>query len=66
VKEYDIEKRKPYYDKAQQLVSDYLPYIYLVNPYSLQAVRNCFDPIEYSALGGAFWNLEQIKNTCDQ
>ncbi|MGK7933429.1 MAG: ABC transporter substrate-binding protein [Microcystaceae cyanobacterium] len=65
VKEYDIEKRKPYYDKAQQLVSEYLPYIYLVNPYSLQAVRNCFDPIEYSALGGAFWNLEQIKNTCD-
>ncbi|MGK7943418.1 MAG: ABC transporter substrate-binding protein [Microcystaceae cyanobacterium] len=65
VKEYEIEKRKPYYDKAQQLVSDYLPYIYLVNPYSLQAVRNCFDPIEYSALGGAFWNVEQIKNTCD-
>lgn len=64
VKEYDLDKRKPYYDKAQQLVSDNLPFIYLVNPYSLAAVRNCFDPIEYSALGGAFWKLERIKNVC--
>ncbi len=66
VKEYSIEKRKLYYDQAQQLVSDYLPFIYLVNPYSLSAIRNCFDPIQYSALGGAFWNIEKIHNTCYQ
>lgn len=64
VKKYDLEERKPYYDKAQELVSEYLPFIYLVNPYSLAAVRNCFEPIEYSALGGAFWNLDEIQNIC--
>ncbi len=35
--------------------------IYLVNPYSLAAVRNRIEGIEYSALGGAFWNVEKLK-----
>ena len=35
--------------------------IYLVNPYSLSAVRNKFQGIEYSALGGAFWNLDELQ-----
>ena len=55
------EKRKEIYSKAQQLVSQYVPFIYLVNPYSLEAVRNRFKGIEYSALGGAFWNIENIS-----
>ncbi|GFE70652.1 ABC transporter substrate-binding protein [Chroococcus sp. FPU101] len=64
VRELDIEKRKVIYNKAQQVLSEYLPFIYLVNPYSLAAVRNCFDGLQFSALGGAFWNLEELKNTC--
>ncbi len=59
--EFGFEKRKPYYDRAQQLVSDYLPFIYLVNPYSMAAVRNRFEGIQYSALGGAFWNIEKLS-----
>nr|WP_267384854.1 ABC transporter substrate-binding protein [Cyanobacterium sp. uoEpiScrs1] len=55
------EKRKEIYSKAQQLVSQYVPFIYLVNPYSLEAVRNRFEEIEYSPLGGAFWNIENIS-----
>jgi peptide/nickel transport system substrate-binding protein len=61
--ELDIEKRKQIYGQAQQLVEEYVPFIYLVNPYSLAAVRNRFEGIKYCALGGAFWNLEQIKPT---
>ncbi|PSF38242.1 peptide ABC transporter substrate-binding protein [Aphanothece hegewaldii CCALA 016] len=63
-KELNIEKRKVIYNEAQQLMSEYLPFIYLVNPLALSAVRNCFEEIQFSALGGAFWNLEELKNTC--
>ncbi len=60
-KELDFEKRKEIYAETQQLASEYLPLIYLVNPYSLGAVRNRIKGIEYSALGGAFWNIETLK-----
>lgn len=60
-RETDFEKRKAIYAETQQLAADYLPFIYLVNPLSLSAVRNKFDNIEYSPLGGAFWNIEEIK-----
>ena len=60
-KELDLEKRKAIYGQAQQLAQEYLPMIYLVNPYSLAAVRNRIKGIEYSALGGAFWNIEKLK-----
>lgn len=59
--EIAVEQRRQTYDQMQVLVQDYLPFIYLVNPYSLSAVRNRFCGIEYSALGGAFWNLESIQ-----
>ena len=59
--EVDMDKRKEIYNEAQELVSEYLPFVYLVNPYSLAAVKNRFDGIEYSALGGAFWNMEKLS-----
>lgn len=59
--ELDPEKRKAIYAKSQELIEQYLPYIYLVNPYSMSAVRNRFDKIDYCALGGAFWNIDEIK-----
>lgn len=60
-RELDIEKRKKIYDETQQLAQEYLPLIYLVNPYSLSAVRNRIKGVKYSALGGAFWNIEKLK-----
>ncbi len=60
-RELDETKRKAIYAKAQQLVEAKVPFIYLVNPLSLSAVRNKIKGIEYSALGGAFWNLESLK-----
>ncbi|TVQ42239.1 MAG: ABC transporter substrate-binding protein [Gloeocapsa sp. DLM2.Bin57] len=59
-RELDLEKRKAIYGETQILAQEYLPFIYLVNPLSLAAVRNRFTGIEYSALGGAFWNIEEI------
>ncbi len=60
-RELDQEKRKQIYAQTQKLTSEYLPLIYLVNPYSLAAVRNRIQEVKYSALGGAFWNLETLK-----
>ena len=62
-RELDEEKRKAIYAEAQQLVSEKVPFIYLVNPYSMSAVRNNIEGVEYSALGGAFWNLDELKIT---
>ena len=60
-RELDQEKRQEIYAQTQQLAHEYLPLIYLVNPYSLGAVRNHIEGVEYSALGGAFWNIENLQ-----
>ncbi len=62
-RELDEAKRKEIYAETQQITQEYLPLIHLVNPYSLSAVRNKFYNIKYSALGGAFWNIHEIKVT---
>ncbi|MGL5032402.1 MAG: ABC transporter substrate-binding protein [Microcystaceae cyanobacterium] len=59
-----FEERRKIYDQVQLVTEKYLPFIYLVNSYSLSAVRNRFCGIQYSALGGAFWNLDELT-FCD-
>jgi len=60
-RELDVEKRKEIYAETQRLAAEYLPFIYLINPFSLAAVRDRLQGVEYSALGGALWNLETLK-----
>ena len=62
-RELDEEKRKLIYAEVQQIVSEKLPVIFLVNPLSMAAVRNKIEGVEYSALGGAFWNMDELKIT---
>ncbi|MFK0732580.1 MAG: ABC transporter substrate-binding protein [Gloeotrichia echinulata GP01] len=62
-RELDEAKRKAIYAETQKLAQEYLPFIHLVNAYSLSAVRNRFEGIKFSALGGAFWNIYEIKIT---
>lgn len=61
VKELDETKRQEIYGKFQQLVQEQLPFINLVNPLNFEAVRDHIQGIQYSALGGAFWNLHELK-----
>ena len=58
--ELDDEKRKAIYAETQRLTQEYLPFIYLVNPLSLGAVRDQVQEVQYSALGGALWNIEEL------
>jgi peptide/nickel transport system substrate-binding protein len=62
-RELEEAKRKAIYKEAQGIIAKQLPFIYLVNPLSLGAVRNRIQPIEYSALGGAYWNLPELAIT---
>ncbi len=59
-RELDFAKRKAIYAEVQAIVSEQAPFIYLVNPLSLGAVRNHIQTIEYSPLRGAYWNLEEL------
>jgi peptide/nickel transport system substrate-binding protein len=61
--EFDEAKVKEIYAKTQQITQENLPFIYLVNSLSMTAVRNRVEGIKYSAIGGAFWNLYEIKIT---
>jgi len=59
--ELDETKRKAIYGKYQKIASEQLPFIHLVERLNLEAVRDYVEGIKYSALGGAFWNLYEIK-----
>jgi peptide/nickel transport system substrate-binding protein len=61
--EFDEAKLKKIYGESQQLAQEYVPFIHLINPYSLSAVRNRFEGIKFSALGGLFWNIHEIRVT---
>ncbi len=58
--EFDEAKRKAIYDETQRITQEYLPYIYLVNPLSMAAIRDRIQNVKFSALG-AFWNIYELK-----
>jgi peptide/nickel transport system substrate-binding protein len=58
---FDDTKRKAIYAQVQTLAQEYLPFIYLVNPLSLAAVRNHVEGIQYSAEGGTTWNIYELR-----
>ncbi len=59
--ELNEAKRKAIYAETQQITQEYLPFIYLVNPLSLAAIRDHVQGVEYSALGGALWNIYELR-----
>lgn len=61
--ELDLEKRKAIYGEAQVLIQENLPFIYLINPYGLGAIRNTIEGVNYSAIPNwrALWNITELK-----
>lgn len=59
--ELDEKKRRDIYVQSQRLTQENLPFIYLVNPYVMEAVRDRIQGIKYTEIGGAFWNLYELK-----
>lgn len=54
--EFDKEKRKGFYQKAQQIVSDQVPFLYTVNKVALVAARNNLGNVFPSLKGGSGLN----------
>lgn len=64
--ELDEAKRKEIYAETQRLAQEYLPFIHLVSPLSLAAVRDRLQNVKFSALGsqqGTLWNKYELKVT---
>ncbi len=59
--ELDEAKRKELYGETQRIIAEQVPFVYMVNPLTFEAVRDRVSGIRYSALGGAFWNLYELK-----
>ena len=59
-KTLDLKERKRLYGRWQHIVSDNLPFIYTVQPYSIFAVRNKFGNSYPTVHGGAFSEIEHI------
>ncbi|MFH1504647.1 MAG: ABC transporter substrate-binding protein [Candidatus Omnitrophota bacterium] len=59
-KTLDEEKRKEQFAQWQEIVSEELPLIYTVVPYSIYAVRNRFGNLHPTVYGGAFSEIEYI------
>ncbi|MEG4112726.1 MULTISPECIES: ABC transporter substrate-binding protein [unclassified Microcoleus] len=59
--ELDEAKRKELYGETQRIIAEQVPFLYMVNPLTFEAVRDRVSGIRYSALGGAFWNLYELK-----
>lgn len=55
--EFDKEKRKALYQKAQQIVSDNVPFLYTVNKVALVAARNNIGNVFPSLKGGSGLNM---------
>lgn len=54
------KKRRDLYWRWQEIVAEQLPFIYLVQPANIFAVRNKFGNLNPTPYGGAFHNLEEI------
>jgi peptide/nickel transport system substrate-binding protein len=56
----DINKRKEYYNKYQQIVYDKKPMLYLYSPVTIIAVRDKLGNVDPTPLGGSTHNIEEI------
>ncbi len=62
--ELNEEKRRKLYVESQIITQQNLPFIYLVNPLSLSAIKDRIKGINYSpsnGVKGAFWNLYELR-----
>ena len=59
--ELNESKRREIYIETQKITQENLPCIYLVNALSFSAIKNKVKGIDYSPIGGPFWNLHELK-----
>ena len=62
-RELDEAKRKAIYGETQRISQEYLPFIYLVSPLDMAAVRNRIQNVEVTSLyyETVLWNVAKLK-----
>ena len=62
-RELDEAKRKEIYGETQRLAQEYLPFIHLVNPLNMVAVRNRVQDVKIASLyyESLLWNVAKLK-----
>lgn len=58
--ELNEAKRRDIYVEAQRIVQEQLPFIYLINQYSMAAIRNKVQNVKYSSVV-PLWNIYEIS-----
>ncbi|MBE7702532.1 MAG: ABC transporter substrate-binding protein [Cyanobacteria bacterium SIG28] len=58
--ELSYKKRKPLYDRYQEIIYEEKPIIYLYSPIRITAIRNKLKNIYPTSLGGLIYNLDEI------
>lgn len=56
----DLESRKKFYDKYQEIAYDEKPFVYIYSPLRISAIRNKFKNVYPTSLGGITYNIEEI------
>jgi peptide/nickel transport system substrate-binding protein len=56
----DEARRKAYYDEVQLIMSEQVPFIYLITPAAYQGVKNRWGNLIPSSKGGYLWNIDTI------
>lgn len=60
LKTLDYEERKQYWFRVQEIMSEQVPFIYLVTPNSYVGIKNRWKNLDLPTLGSAIWNLDVL------
>lgn len=60
LKTLDEDLRREYWGEVQQIMSEQVPFIYLVTPNAYVGLKNRWQNVEIPTIGSVIWNLDEI------
>lgn len=56
----DTELRKKYFDRVQVIMSEEVPFIYLITPNAYAGLKNRWQNVEIPTIGSLTWNFDEL------
>lgn len=60
LKTLDEDQRRKYWGEVQQIMSEQVPFIYLVTPTAYVGLKDRWENVEIPTMGSVIWNLDEI------
>ncbi len=60
LKTLDVEERRGHWFEVQRIMSEQVPYIYLVTPNTYVGIKNRWKNLDLPSLGSPIWNLDTL------